>query len=150
VYHAAIQQAEVLACGLSHLGIKEIIDIGPGSVSPFQLAGVPIRQLGILSSSDISLILSECRLGLIYSSGQMLSKSTMAAACFSHGLLVVNTGRVDDLPAVLALSRNYITPRLLSKGWNGIQDIAAAGLAWYAQHGVEATVQRIFAALMPD
>ncbi len=143
VYQAATKQAELLNRTLSHLGIKEIIDIGPGFVAPHLLAGVPIRILGILPASAISMLLGDCQVGLIYSPGELMTKSSVASSYFSHGLLVLNTGNIDKLPRDLVVDRDFIAPDSLGEDSRNIQDIASAGLAWYCNHGIERTVQRL-------
>jgi hypothetical protein len=150
VYQAVNQQIDDVSSGLDRLGIEAILDIGSDSVAPAQLGDIPTRQLGTLPSSEISDVLSDCRAGLIYSSGLTLTKSTMAAACFSHGLLTINTGQTDEIPTDMAVLRVITSPFHHAEDLNRLQEIASEGYVWYQQHRVEATVNRILASLLPN
>lgn len=135
--------APAIAAGFDRMGITEVIDIGPGQVAPQALADRPVRALGALSAEEVSTWLSSVRIGLLDYPGHVLTKSSIAAAYFAHGVLAVNTSNAGRLPHDLADGREFVAPDWFSHADTAPQTIADAGLAWYRPHGLEATVRKI-------
>jgi len=148
VYAALAQQPSDLEAGFKKLDISEVIDIGPGVCAPQSLAGRPVRSLGSLSSQEISLWLSRARIGLIDYPMHVLTKSTIAAAYFTHAMLVVNTSRSGYLPEGLQKGREFISLKQISKGSFDPQSVATNGWIWYQPHNLKATVSNIISTLL--
>ena len=141
-YAAASRNTAALAAGFDRLGVEEIIDIGPGAVAAPSLAGRPVRVLGVLPPREVSAWLSDARLGLIDYPWHVMTKSGIAAAYFAHGTLAVNTNRLGRLPDDLVEGQEFVTPQVMRET-SDFQEVADAGRAWYAPHGLQETVRRL-------
>lgn len=142
-YQAARRAEDALAAGFDQLGITQVIDIGPGDCAPVQLAGRPLKNLGILPAQEISNCLGQSRIGLIDYPRHVLTKSGIAAAYFAHGLLMVNMSCVGVLPDDLQEGREFVGLAHMHNGVYEPQEVASDGLAWYLTHNADITAQRI-------
>lgn len=141
--YAAAAIAPALAAGFERMGIREVIDIGPGQIAHKTLADRPVRPLGALPAPDVSAWLSQARIGVMDYPRHVLTKSGIAAAYFAHGVLAVNTSRAGRLPDDLAEGREFVAPEWFSHLDTDPQAIVANALVWYRPHGVEATARKI-------
>jgi len=142
-YKALKQHEHTLGNLFDQLDISELIDIGPGSVAPSNLAARPVRALGALVEKHVSDLLAMARLGLIDYPRNFLTKSGVTASYFAHGVLVVNTSSIGRLPADMAEGREFISiDHLPIKGIDFVS-IAIAGHSWYQPHRLDETVLKI-------
>lgn len=144
--YAALTESLEAADGLRCLGIKSILDIGPGGDIPATLHGLPVKVCGPLPAREIREKLSEARVGLVDYPMHVITKSSIVAAYFAHGLLVVNTSSsfsdLDDLVE----GKHFANPaRLLGKDFHA-EAIAQEGHRWYCAHDLEKTTDRILTA----
>lgn len=145
--YAALAKAEQLGERLAALGIADIIDVGPVSVVPDSVAGVPVEQRGPLPADEVSHVLADASIGFVDYPGHVFTKSGIAAAYFSHGLAVVNTSQASGFPADLIEGEVFTSlPRFLSAEPD-LQALSDAGRAWYAPHAIPATAERILKSL---
>lgn len=87
---------------LKRLGIKTIIDIGPGTCNWKRLAGISVEVLGALTPEKISEVLSEARLGIVAYDEKRIASSGTIAAYIAHGCAVLNLkGARRPAPRVL-------------------------------------------------
>jgi len=128
------------------LHITEVLDIGPEAEVPEQLAGRPIRKLGKIPAQEVSDRLGSARIGLIAYPPHVLEKSSIAAACFAHGLLLVNTDSSSAPPSGLEPGRQYSSLEAFSHSPELLQAIAYAGHGWYQPHRAGDAFKRIAAA----
>lgn len=142
-YRILENQTGDLVAGFNNLAIKEVIDIGPGDCAPKHLAGFPVRTLGILADETISDWLKRTRVGLSAYPLHMITKSTIWAAYFAHGLLAVNVGCVDCLPGDLDEEQKFVDLRHFGNDNFDAQVVASAGFSWYQHHGLSATMKRL-------
>jgi hypothetical protein len=142
-YDAAAQHDQALGSLFDQLYIAELIDIGPGSVAPSKLAGRSVRALGALVAKDVSDVLANSKVGLIDYPSDCLTKSTVAAAYFAHGVLLVNTTNIGKMPDDLAQGRNFISLEQTMNPEADLEAVAIAGHSWYQPHGLEETVRKI-------
>lgn len=141
--YETLAKAEQLAERFAALGIADIIDVGPVSEVPDNVAGVPVEQRGPLPAVDVSDVLADARIGFVEYPGHVFTKSGIAAAYFSHGLAVVNTSQVGGFPADLIEGEVFSSlPRFLSAEPD-LQALSDGGRAWYAPHAIPATAERI-------
>lgn len=143
VYKSVLRNEGSLVRVLDKLNIAEVYDIGPKDIAPSFLAYRPISALGSLDAAHISSYLANARIGLIDYPGHVLSKSSIAAAFFSHGLLMVNTNSSacnSDNPTG---GSDFVSLRQLASVDSNFSDIALAGLTWYKTHCIKSTVERI-------
>lgn len=146
-YRALSKSASSLWDGFNSFGIQEVLDIGPDAAVPSTLNHLPVRKLGSLPATSVSEVLLDSSLGIINYPGHVFSKSGIAAAYFSHKLLVVNTSNIGNYPKDLTPDHEFITLDCL-KNCNGrAQRLADAGFAWYQGHNLERTVGKIISFL---
>lgn len=142
-YNVLNNQTSDLVAGFNNLAIKEVIDIGPGDCAPKHLAGFPVRTLGTLADETISDWLKRTRVGLSAYPLHMITKSTILAAYFAHGLLTVNGSCVGCLPGDLDEGREFVDLQHLGNGNLNAQAVASAGFSWYQHHGLSMTANRL-------
>jgi hypothetical protein len=71
------------------LEITEILDLGAPADAPSRVAGIPVRQLGVLTASEVSGHLLQASAGFLSYPPALLGKSTVYAAYCAHGVLPV-------------------------------------------------------------
>lgn len=108
-YDLAKQHNESICRLFDHFRISDLIDIGAGPIAPPTLAGRPIRALGSLEAKDISEVLANTKLGMIDYRSDCLSKSTIAASYFAHGVLLVNINRIGEKPTCIKEGLQFIS-----------------------------------------
>jgi hypothetical protein len=143
VYDALARQMKSLAKAFELLGIKEVIDIGPRIDVPLHLAGYTVRTLGSIPPQEVSNWLSCARVGLLDYPVDVLTKSSIAAAYFAHGLLVVNTNYSGHLSSSLKDGQEFISLNQFEKRSIDPQFIATNGWKWYQPHDLETSLQSI-------
>jgi hypothetical protein len=120
-----------LARAVEALAIEEVLDVGPSIPVPAELAGVPVRPLGVLPVGEVSGLLLGAAAGFLAYPPDFLPKSTIFAAYCAHGVL-----------PVCAWDRH---PAERVPYWTGEGDPAAAAAAargWYAGHSLERQAAR--------
>ncbi len=142
-YRALESQTDDLVAGFKQLSIKEVIDIGPGNCAPEYLSGFPVHTLGTLADEIIFDWLQRARVGLSAYPLPMMTKSSIWAAYFAHGLLAVNVSGVGRLPGDLAEGREFIDLHRFGNGNLNAQAIASAGFLWYQHHRLSITTNRL-------
>lgn len=147
VYKELGQADVAVADCLGQAGVTEIIDIGPEMDVPKQVAGCPVKVLGPRPTKEVSAELSDARIGLIDYPGHVFTKSGIAAAYFSHRLVVVNTSPIGGFPTDLKDGEQFLRLESFARGGCEPQAIADAGHRWYQQHGVSAAVEKFRAGL---
>lgn len=135
-YRVLKHHTDALMSGFEKLAITEIIDIGPGHCAPKQLAGFPVRTLGILSAETVSNWLKCVRIAILNYPLSMITKSTIFAAYLAHGVLTVNTSCVGHIPKDLVEGREFVNLYHFSKGAFDAQTIASNGFVWYQLHNL--------------
>lgn len=128
------------------LGVSEILDVGPRMQVPERIVGCPVTALGPLPAKEVSVLLTDVRIGLFDYYGHVITKSSIAAAYFAHRLVVVNTSTVNDLPPDLKEGREFLDLNSFEFGDVDLQAIADAGFEWYHSHGIAATTETFLAA----
>ncbi|WP_373530523.1 glycosyltransferase family 2 protein [Nostoc sp.] len=122
------------------LGIKEILDIGTSTGLTLSLVnGVPVVEMGALSASEISDILSTSLAGFFNYNLEYLAKSTIFAAYCAHGLLPVSP-RSHALPVdgILARKHYWIADDMTTglRDLLEVQAIADNAYNWYQTHNL--------------
>lgn len=122
------------------IAIEEIADIGPPIPLPKSIANIPIRQFGLLESSEISKIMSRSLAGFVNYDINRLAKSGVFAAYCAHGLLPItqssNNSSIDGLES----AKHYWTPSHTNSqdlSTEMIGDIAKNAFKWYTEHNVK-------------
>jgi len=91
------EHREALEASCRHLGVEEVLDIGPALSSvPPRIGNIPVRVLGELPASEVSRRLLGSFAGFLAYPGDFLGKSTIYAAYCAHGLLPVQPGEKTD------------------------------------------------------
>jgi hypothetical protein len=142
-----------LARSCELLGIREVIDIGPGEMGPVALpASVAFRRMGTLDHERVSARLLRGRAGFLDYPAEYLEKSGIFAAYCAHGMLpVLGRARSSGLEGI-ALVRHYWDPGLDSPEFASTQAIATEAHAWYRGHDLEkhaAALARVLDRLPP-
>ncbi|MDR3775324.1 MAG: hypothetical protein P4K97_00385 [Terracidiphilus sp.] len=124
--------------GMLHcLGIEEILDIGPECETPASLGGIPVRRIGALDASDLALLLSETRFGLVSHEPICLAKSGVFAGFCAHGTIPIIAesfqGEMDGLSDGIHVISPQKTKDALAYG---LQNCSAASWNWYLEHRV--------------
>lgn len=136
---ASLEAAE----GLRALGIKSILDIGPGEEAQPIVHGLTVKVCGALPANEIHDILLKARIGLVDYPMHVITKSGIVAAYLAHGLLVVNTANASSKVRDFVEGVHFANPiRLLSPDFNA-EAIAQGGHLWYRAHNLKKTADRI-------
>lgn len=120
------------------LGIEEVVDIGPGAVSPAELGGIPVQACGRLPAAEVSALLADCRAGFVGYPRAFLGKSTVFAAYCAHGLLPVSSSTQGETGTVAA--DGWWDPRKSPEPRDS-QALANRAHAWYQQHSLPRHVE---------
>jgi hypothetical protein len=120
---------------LSHLGIVEIVDIGPDPVAPQELHGLPIRRMGELKPADLVLQLARAQFGFISYDIKCLAKSSVFASYCAQGVVTVIDepfdAEVDGLrDGIHFLSRRTAKTVPVSE----LDQCSSAAWQWYQDH----------------
>lgn len=131
------QSLAVITQLCQQLNLQEIWDIGPTTdITPATVNTIPVKELGQLSETQISLILSESLAGFLNYDPKRLGKSGIFAAFCAHGLLPINHRALGDSLDGLTAGSHYGSleqgPIDISLG----QEIATQALNWYRQHAL--------------
>jgi hypothetical protein len=114
------------------LGIEEICDVGPAVDLPATVAGIPVRQRGILPVVEVSALMAGSRAGFLAYPPDFLAKSTVFAAYSAHGLVPV-VAWSPPLPArEAAMGGLYWRPGATEEP----EKIASAARTWYEGHSL--------------
>lgn len=138
------QHIEQAAEGLTQLGVKEILDIGPFSdIYSSEVGGIPIYRLGKQSEQEISKVLHSSLLGLIHYQPQRMPKSGIFAGYSAHGLPCLNLSHErQSIADGLLEAHHYITPKQLSQtSLSNLQSIAEHSYSWYQGHNLSRQAQ---------
>lgn len=82
-------EGAALAAAVRALAVEEVVDIGaPCSRIP-SIAGVPVREAGVLPDSAVTAELSQARAGFIAYPPDYVDKSTIYGAYLAHGLIPI-------------------------------------------------------------
>ena len=147
VYKALGRAVGAVADCFGQAGVTEIIDIGPEMDVPKQVAGCPVTALGPRPAEEVTAKLSDARIGLVDYPGHVFTKSGIAAAYFAHRLVVLNTSPVSGFPFDLKDGEQFLRLESFVRCPEKTQAIADGGYAWYLQHDVNATFEKIRARL---
>ena len=84
-------------------------------------------------------------MGLVDYPLHVVTKSGIVAAYLAHGMLWVNLSEVGSLPEGLAEGREFVHPASLAstRAEVNVEEVAAAGHAWYRTHDRAATARLI-------
>jgi hypothetical protein len=120
---------------LRQFGIQEILDIGPEFEAPGDVAGIPVRRMGVLAATEISRQLSRSTFGFLSYPRTRLAKSGVFAGYSAHGVIPVIarhfSGQVDGLEdGVHVLSPHTATAAQAS----GLEGCSVAVWRWYEGH----------------
>lgn len=115
------------------LGIKEVIDAGPGHVSEPLLGVSKFRTLGAVPAHRLLDLLGNSQVGILAYPPEYIEKSTVYAAYCATGVL----------PVVLWPSYEGPFERFISDGYSDfapprLQSIANAAREWYSGHSLDA------------
>jgi hypothetical protein len=134
---ALTENAELVAAGLRHLQISELIDIGENCQidrAAFDRAGVGIVQRGYLSAAEVSAELLNCRVGLLRYNTKFLAKSGTYAAFVAHGVVPVVSCAADSP----VRSFPYLTfDELQTSSWPAIERLSQEVIELYPGFSVQ-------------
>lgn len=135
---------------LAATGCTEIVDIGPPlPAMPAEVAGVPVRAMGVLEAPAIRAIMRESLLGFVPYPLPFACKSTIFAAYCAHGMLPMvheqPTREVDGI--VMGANVLPATPGMAPLTMDRMAEVAAAAKAWYDTHSIARTCDGITEAL---
>lgn len=74
---------------LGHLGIREILDIGPEADVISGLHGIPVTRKGVLTPAELATLLAQSRFGFLSYPPNCLAKSSVFAAYCAQGTIPV-------------------------------------------------------------
>ena len=141
--YGEVRPALEAAC--RELGIEEIADVGPETVVPPSIAGVPVHRLGPLPASEASALLLDARAGFVAYPAFFLPKSTIFAAYCAHGLLPVchwpKPVREGEVRAGMHYANDPIP--------EAAQGIASSAHAWYLAHRLSRQAETFRGLLLP-
>ena len=135
----AYEQISLLAETLCGLGIKEILDMGPGSVASAAAGGIPVRRMGELNAEELGEVLSRARYGFVQHGAHCMAKSGVLGGLCAWGVVPLVAkpfvGEYDGLrdgvqvisPGTAATARGA-----------GLEGCSQAAWRWYAAHRLRA------------
>ncbi len=131
----AYQELSALGTMLRHLGIQEILDIGPDFEAPGEVYGIPVRRMGVLAATEIATQFSRSTFGFISYPHARLAKSGVFAGYCAHGVVPVIArhflGQVDGLVDGVQV----LSPRtMIAAQASGLEPISIAAWRWYSGH----------------
>ncbi|MCB0170535.1 MAG: glycosyltransferase family 1 protein [Anaerolineae bacterium] len=124
------------------LAIEEIYDIGtPLDLNISQLVNLPIKVMGVRTSAEISILLSQAVAGFTDYPTELLAKSSIFAAFCAHRVVPVISTRSKLCQADgLEAGTHYWKPDVQDKHLTIVnaQAIADKAFAWYQTHNLAA------------
>ena len=119
------------------LGIHQIYDIGPRIEVALPHTPIPVIELGVKSSEEISAIMLTAYAGFFNYQRAFLAKSGVFAAYAAHGLLPVTGEYIGDCDG-LKKNKHYLIPDQNTKKMNpaDFQLIADNVHEWYQNHNL--------------
>jgi hypothetical protein len=146
-------QLTVLQRACEDLAMAEIHDVGAGFEGiPETIGGIPVRRHGVMSASDLSVLLSRCGAGFLNYFPECLGKSGVFAAYCAHRLLTVTAEDYRSEADGVRCGVHYFdvagSQRLAISSVNA-QSIADAAWNWYRGHSLKRHA-RAFATIMRD
>jgi hypothetical protein len=136
---AALQRA------CEELGIAEIHDVGAGFDGiPERVGGIPVRRRGVMSASDLSVLLSGCGAGFLNYFQECLGKSGVFAAYCAHRLLTVTAEDYHSEAEGVRCGVHYYDvagSQRLEISSVDAQSIADAAWNWYQGHSLKRHAQ---------
>jgi hypothetical protein len=142
-YDRLLHHSDSLGPALREVGVNRIVDIGPATPNPHAVRGVPVIATGPIAASEVSQRLANARVGLVAYPAHVLTKSGIAAAYFSHQLLLVNLMPSTVSSGGLIAGRHFVAGFPISGSFADYEQIAAEGHAWYCEHGRRETARTI-------
>lgn len=135
---AAYQVLRGMKATLQELAVREVWDVGPEIDAPRDLAGVPVKRLGMLAVEDMGACLSRARFGFATNAQEYLGKSGVFGAYCAHGVIPVIGqhfhGCVNGLQdGIHLLSANAIR----ATGEAGHAKCSQAAWNWYQGHRLQ-------------
>lgn len=119
------------------LEIEEIWDIGPSvELAPTHIGPVLVKQLGTLSETDISHMLSDSLAGFLSYDPKRLGKSGIFAAYCAHGMVPINHTYTHNSTDGLIANQHYWCPTLKTSHGPDIKAIVGHAFAWYQNHAL--------------
>jgi len=123
---------------LNHLGIEEIIDIGPEFDAPADLMGIPVKRKGVVAAEDLANLFSQTMFGFVPRPSFCLAKSGIFAGFCAHGTIPVLpdsfSGEVDGLRDGVHLVSPLTAQAAQAAGW---ERCSTAAWQWYSQHRLQ-------------
>ena len=121
------------------LRVREILDIGPESAAPPKLNGLPVRHMGVLSTTDLSGVLSESMFGFVPHPWFCLAKSGIFAGICAHGTIPVLGESFSAESDGLKDGVHLFSPKT-TRGATvaDLEQLSAAGWHWYMGHRLQA------------
>lgn len=141
--------ADELATACRALGIVEILDIGPGEVSPLKIEGVPVERLGPLPAGEVSNLLLASAAGFLGYPTDFLPKSSAFAAYSAHALPTVVAGGPARPAEGLAPEETYLAADHLQTLVDAgtleatAARVASAARSWYEGHSLARQAEEI-------
>ena len=131
----AYRELSALGNLLHHLGIQEILDIGPEFEPPGELHGIPVRRMGVLAATEIARQFSRSTFGFLSYPHTRLAKSGVFAGYCAHGVIPVIArqfpGQVDGLEDGV----HMLSPRAATAAQaSGLDQCSIAAWRWYSGH----------------
>jgi hypothetical protein len=120
---------------LHHLGVEEILDIGPECGAPGGVNGIPVKRMGVLAAAEIDRQFTQTAFGYLAYPPNCLAKSGVFAAYSAHGVIPVIAqhfreefdGLRDGVHVLSPQTATNIAPR-------GLEESSIAGWRWYSGH----------------
>jgi hypothetical protein len=133
----AFKELSSLESTMQRLGVRQILDIGPEFEAPGEVAGIPVRRMGVLAAKDIAGHFAQSTFGFLSYTPHYLAKSGVFAGYCAHGLVPVNAqhfqGEIDGLKdGVQVLSPQ--TAKTVEPA--GLEACSIAAWHWYRGHGL--------------
>jgi hypothetical protein len=128
------------------LKIDKIIEIGPSRAEGVNsINGIPIFNSGVLSDSDISVILNNSKYGMLDYPTHLLSKSGVFGAYASHGVVPIIINGDNRGESLLQNGKHFLLQINESIMAN---EVSSNLTSWYESHNVEKTSELIFKMLI--
>jgi hypothetical protein len=141
-----------LAAACQAVGAEEVLDIGPPiEEPPAEVAGRPVRRLGVLSAHDVEGQLLSSRAGFLAYPPAFLSKSTIFAAYCANGVVPVCAVSCRNGRAFPTAVEHYLSPQAShAVGEAELQSVADRARGWYLEHSLERQMESFVHLLFGD
>jgi hypothetical protein len=131
----AYRELSTLGIMLRHLGIQEILDIGPEVEAPGALHGIPVRRMGVLAATEIARQFSRSTFGFLSYPHMPLAKSGVFAGYCAHGVIPLIARTVSRQADGLEDGVHVLSPRAAEVAQaSGLEAISIAAWRWYLGH----------------